>query len=74
MDVTTARFLLRDFVEADRSAFLAYQADSPNMALYGPDEAGPEHAAHLFETFQAWASERPRLRGRLQARVLEAPY
>jgi ribosomal-protein-alanine N-acetyltransferase len=61
MEVTTARFLLRDFVEADRPAFLAYQADSRNVAFYGPDEARPEHAAHLFETFQAWASERPRL-------------
>ena len=61
MEVTTARFLLREFVEADRPAFLAYHADPRNVAFYGPDEARPEHAGHLFETFQAWASERPRL-------------
>lgn len=61
MEVATARFLLRDFVEADQPVFLAYQADSRNMAFYGPNDARPEHAAHLFETFQAWASERPRL-------------
>jgi ribosomal-protein-alanine N-acetyltransferase len=60
MEVTTARFLLRDFVQADRPAFLAYQADARNAAFYGPDEAKPEHAARLFETFQAWAAERPR--------------
>ena len=61
MEVTTARFLLRDFVEADRPACLAYNADPRNLASYGPDEARPEHAAHLFETFQAWASKCPRL-------------
>jgi ribosomal-protein-alanine N-acetyltransferase len=60
MEVTTARFLLRDFVVADRPAFLAYQADSRNVAFYGPDEATPEHATRLFDTFQAWAVERPR--------------
>ena len=60
MEVSTARFLLRDFVQADRPAFLAYQADARNVAFYGPDEAKPEHAVHLFETFRAWAAERPR--------------
>ena len=60
MEITTRRFLLRDFVDADRSAFLRYQADPRNQEYYGPDEATPGHAERLFETFQAWASELPR--------------
>lgn len=61
MEIVTRRFLLRDFIETDRPMFLAYQADPRNLAFYGPDEARPEHAASLFETFQSWASARPRL-------------
>ena len=61
MEIPTKRFLLRDFAEADRAAFLAYQADPRARAFYGPDEASPEHTVSLFEAFRAWASERPRL-------------
>lgn len=61
MEIPTKRFLLRDFAEADRAAFLAYQADPRVHTFYGPDEASPEHTTSLFEAFRAWASERPRL-------------
>lgn len=60
MEITTRRFQLRDFVEADRPAFLRYQADPRMQEYYGPDEAQPGHAEALFETFQVWARERPR--------------
>jgi RimJ/RimL family protein N-acetyltransferase len=60
MEIVTGRFLLRDFDEGDRSAFLAYHSDPRFLAFYGPQEADPGHAASLLETFRLWAEERPR--------------
>jgi ribosomal-protein-alanine N-acetyltransferase len=74
MEVMTARFLLRDFVPADRPAFLAYQADPRTAAFYGPDEATPEHAARLFDTFRTWAAERPRFNYQLAIVQRQEPY
>ena len=74
MEIPTERFLLRDFAEADRAAFLAYQADPRAHAFYGPDEASPDHASRLFETFRAWASERPRLNYQLAIVQRAEPY
>jgi ribosomal-protein-alanine N-acetyltransferase len=65
MQLVTSRFLLRDFVEADRPAFLAYHADPRYLVFSGPEVGTPEHAHRLFDTFQAWAFERPRLRYQL---------
>lgn len=61
MEIVTKRFLLRDFVELDRSPFLDYQADPRSQIFYEPSEASPENSARLFETFCTWASEQPRL-------------
>jgi ribosomal-protein-alanine N-acetyltransferase len=61
MEIVTPRFLLRDFVEADWPAFLAYHADPRYRASVGPDASNPERARRLFEAFQVWASEHPRL-------------
>ena len=61
MEIVTRRFRLRDFIDSDRSSFLAYHADPHNLKFYAPDRASPEYAAHLFETFQTWAAELPRL-------------
>lgn len=61
MEILTKRFLLRDFVELDRSPFLAYQTDPRSQIFYEPGEANPEHSTRLFETFRMWASEQPRL-------------
>jgi [ribosomal protein S5]-alanine N-acetyltransferase len=55
MEMVTRRFRLRDFIQSDRSSFLAYQADPRNLTFYAPHEASSEHAAHLFETFPTWA-------------------
>ena len=59
-EIVTRRFLLRDFTEAERPAFLAYQADPRLLAFHGPDEAGPEQAERLFDLFREWAAEEPR--------------
>ena len=61
MEIPTKRFVLRDFVDADRSAFLAYHADPRARAFFGPDETDAASPAQLFATFRAWALERPRL-------------
>jgi RimJ/RimL family protein N-acetyltransferase len=60
LELVTRRFLLRDFAEADRPAFLAYHADPRYLAFSGPEESGPDHAERLLQTFQEWAAERPR--------------
>jgi [ribosomal protein S5]-alanine N-acetyltransferase len=69
VEIETKRFLLRDFMESDRAAFLAYQADPRNLTFYNPNESNPvraaslqeNRAARLFELFQTWAGDRPRL-------------
>ncbi|MBD1846669.1 GNAT family N-acetyltransferase [Cyanobacteria bacterium FACHB-63] len=61
MEIVTKRFLLRDFVELDRSAFLAYQADPRSQTFYEPSSASAEQATRLFETFLRWADDRPRI-------------
>ncbi|MBD2037859.1 GNAT family N-acetyltransferase [Leptolyngbya sp. FACHB-321] len=74
MEITTRRFLLRDFIEFDRSQFLSYQADPRNLTFYGLDEASPEHAERLFETFQTWASDHPRLNYQFAIVHRQEPY
>ena len=61
MQLTTRRFVLRDFVADDLAAFEAYHADPRSSELYGPDEDNPRLAAELVELFMAWAVEEPRL-------------
>ncbi|MDN5760452.1 MAG: GNAT family N-acetyltransferase, partial [Tomitella sp.] len=47
----------------------------PRMREYhGPDEASPAHAERLFETFQTWASERPRRNYQLAVVQRRAPF
>lgn len=74
VEIVTRRFLLRDFVELDRSPFLDYQADLRNLRFYEPDEASPEHATLLFETFQKWAADHPRLNYQLAIVQRQEPY
>ena len=61
MQLTTSRFILRDFVDDDLPAFAAYHADPRSSELYGPDESGPGHVAELIQLFRAWAAEQPRV-------------
>jgi len=72
--IVTKRFLLRDFVDSDRSPFLEYQADPRNQTFYEPDQSSPDHAARLFEMFQAWAGDRPRVNYQLAIVQRQEPY
>ncbi|MGC1310168.1 MAG: GNAT family N-acetyltransferase [Phormidesmis sp.] len=74
MEIVTRRFLLRDFVEWDRSPFLEYQADPRSQIFRRPSTASLEQATRLFETFQTWASERPRLNYQLAIAQRQEPY
>ncbi|WP_404788406.1 GNAT family N-acetyltransferase [Altericista sp. CCNU0014] len=82
MEIETKRFLLRDFIESDRAAFLAYQADPRNLTFYNPNESNPfreaslqeNRAARLFELFQTWADERPRLNYQLAIVQRQSPH
>ncbi len=60
MLIETNRFLLREFTMEDAPAFRAYHTDARYLALYGPEDAHPDHATGLVETFIAWAAEEPR--------------
>ena len=60
MEILTTRFLLRDFVDSDESAFVAYQADPRMLEFYGDEAAKPGHARQLLQDFRAWAQELPR--------------
>lgn len=54
------RFVLRDFVETDREAFIRYQTDPRYRRLYDLDEGYAGQATDLFSTFMAWQHEAPR--------------
>ena len=58
MEIVTKRFLLRDFVESDRSSFLDYQADPRSQIFYEPSEASPENSARLLALLQKVIEER----------------
>ena len=60
MEILTTRFLLRDFIDSDESAFVAYQADPRMLEFYGDEAAKPGHAGQLLQDFRAWAQELPR--------------
>lgn len=60
MQLTTKRFVLRDFDNNDLPGFSAYHADPRFRELYGPGENTPEHAAQLVQLFMSWAAEEPR--------------
>jgi [ribosomal protein S5]-alanine N-acetyltransferase len=74
MEIITRRFLLRDFVEADRSPFLEYQADPRSQVFYEPSATGSEHTTRLFDTFLRWASEQPRRNYQLAIVQRREPY
>ncbi|MEH2207159.1 MAG: GNAT family N-acetyltransferase [Nostoc sp.] len=59
MDITTKRFLLRDFVQEDEPAFLAYHADPRYAEFCSPEEVTPDFTYQLFQRFIQWATEVP---------------
>jgi RimJ/RimL family protein N-acetyltransferase len=60
MEITTKRFLLREFTDEDGMAFLAYQSDPRYAQFCAPEEVGVDHARALLRHFREWAAERPR--------------
>ncbi len=60
MQIATPRFVLRDFTDADRRAFVDYQMDPRYQALYDQIGSDPGRANGLFDLFGAWRREDPR--------------
>jgi ribosomal-protein-alanine N-acetyltransferase len=60
MEITTKRFLLREFTDADGPAFLAYRSDPRYAQFCAPEEVGVDHGRELFRQFREWATEQPR--------------
>lgn len=60
MEIITKRFLLRDFVQEDEPAFLAYHADPRYAEFCSSEEVTPEFTRQLLQRFMQWATEVPR--------------
>lgn len=73
VELTTKRFLLRDFSDADIAAFEAYHNDPRSQEFYGAEETKPEHARELIGLFKAWTAAQPRLNYQLAIIQRSAP-
>ena len=60
VSISFRRIHLRDFDEADRPAFLKYQADPRYLQLYD-FEQGDDRPNQLFDLFTRWQREEPRM-------------
>ncbi|MBD1997873.1 GNAT family N-acetyltransferase [Oculatella sp. FACHB-28] len=60
MEIITKRFILRDFVQEDEPAFLAYHAEPRYAEFCSAEESTPEFIQELFQRFRQWATEIPR--------------
>lgn len=60
MLIHTERFVIRDFDERDRVAFVAYQRDERYRRLYDLPDDGGQRADELFDRFAVWKQELPR--------------
>lgn len=60
LHLLTPRYLLRDFVAADRSEFVAYQMDARYRGLYDFAEDDEQRAQDLFDLFLSWSTAVPR--------------
>ena len=73
MEITTKRFLLREFTEEDGPALLAYQSDPRYAQFCAPEEVGVDHARALPRQFREWAAERPRRNYQLAISAIRHP-
>jgi [ribosomal protein S5]-alanine N-acetyltransferase len=60
MQIETARYRLRDFVETDRPAFLCYQMDERYRRLYDFQADDLARANELFNLFVSWQADTKR--------------
>jgi [ribosomal protein S5]-alanine N-acetyltransferase len=74
MEIITRRFLLREFIDEDESAFLAYQSDSRYAEFHAPQEVGTDHARELLHRFRQWAAEQPRRNYQLAVSDIRNPW
>ncbi len=65
MILTTKRLLLREFVEDDWHAVLAYQSDPRYFRYYSFTQRSAEDAQAFVHRFISWQKERPRTRFQL---------
>ncbi len=65
MRLETHRLVLREYVEDDCTAVLAYQSDPRYLRYYPWDERTPEDVRRFVRTFIDWQSESPRRRFQL---------
>jgi RimJ/RimL family protein N-acetyltransferase len=56
MQLSTRRFLLRDFTDEDAVAFVAYQSDPRYLALTRREYPEPDAGLDLTRLFASWAS------------------
>ena len=59
--IQTPRFVLREYRDADRAAFVAYQTDPRFTVFHTEQELGEQHAAEVFQLFLDWQHQLPRL-------------
>ena len=74
MELSTRRFLLRDFVDADAAAFEAYHADARSGEFRGAGEGAPGFARELLSRFAAWAAVDPRVNFQLAVVQRDSPH
>jgi RimJ/RimL family protein N-acetyltransferase len=60
VEIITKRFLLRDFIQEDEPAFLAYHADPRYAEFCSSEEVTPDFTHDLLQRFMQWAAEVPR--------------
>jgi [ribosomal protein S5]-alanine N-acetyltransferase len=60
VEIITKRFFLRDFVQEDEPAFLAYHADPRYAEFCSTEEVTSEFTHDLLQRFMQWANEVPR--------------
>jgi len=60
VEIITKRFLLRDFIQEDEPAFLAYHADPRYAEFCSPEEVALDFTHQLFQRFMQWSTEVPR--------------
>jgi RimJ/RimL family protein N-acetyltransferase len=71
MELVTPRLRLRDFIDTDAPAFVAYHADPRSAQFYAPGEAAPGSARQLLDVFRGWAIEQPRRNYQLAITLLQ---
>ena len=71
--ITTARFLVREFTEHDREAFVACHMDPKFSQFHLESERGSAHASSVFDLFLTWQRDEPRLNHQLAVAPRDDP-